>query len=59
MPAEDVKRISLPTEPPGKVDGYTRITLPYISNLLLLFLWLDLLPSQLGLQSSVLLGQVE
>jgi hypothetical protein len=37
----------------------TRITLPFISNLLLLFLRLGLLPSQLGLQSSVLLGQVE
>jgi hypothetical protein len=26
---------------------------------LFLFLWLDLLPSQLGFQSSVLFGQVE
>src|ERR1700732_861537 len=37
----------------------TRITLSFISNLLLLFLCLGPLPSQLGLQSSVLLGQVE
>src|SRR3984893_10035371 len=37
----------------------TRITLPFIGNLLLLFLWLGPLPSQFGLQSSVLLGQVE
>ena len=35
----------------------TRITLAFISNLLLLFLWRG--QSQLGLQSSVLLGQVE
>src|ERR1700730_6893627 len=37
----------------------TRITLPFISNLLLLFLWLGPLPSQLGLQSSILRGEVE
>src|SRR6202048_1224551 len=37
----------------------TPIILPFISNLLLLFLCLGPLPSQLGLQSSVLLGQVE
>src|SRR3984893_11221463 len=37
----------------------TRIALPFISNLLLLFLWLGSLPSQLGLQSSIFLGQVE
>src|ERR1700738_5659783 len=37
----------------------TRITLPFISYLLLLFLCLGPLPSQLGLQSSVLLGPVE
>src|ERR1700737_16106 len=35
------------------------IILPFISNLLLLFLCLGPLPSQLGLQSSFLLGQVE
>src|ERR1700738_1713411 len=37
----------------------TRITLPFISNLLLLFLWLGPLPSPLGLQSSIPRGEVE
>src|SRR3984893_2309992 len=41
-------------------DG-TRITLPFINDidLLLLFLWLGPLQSKLGLQISILLGQVE
>jgi len=54
--AEDVLR---PAPCPVLSERVTRITLPFISNLLLLFLWLGPLPSQLGLQSSVVLGQVE